>query len=163
MRADRSLVRIYSGTLLIKTHPRMPPGTRSTDPSDYPVGKSVYALRSVDALSKAARDKGVHIGTFAERILAGPLPWTRMRQAYSLLRLCDKFGDGRVEAVCQSALAFDVIDVGRIAKMLKRAATPPARAADDDRKVVQLPLPRFARPEQHFKTRDGGAQQGGAS
>jgi transposase len=163
VRADRSLVRIYLGTLLIKTHPRMPPGKRSTDASDYPVGKSIYALRSVDALLQAARDRGAHIGIFAERILAGPLPWARMRQAYALVHLCDKFGDGRVEAVCQSALAFDVIDVGRITKMLKRAATAPARATDDNRKVVQLPLPRFARPEQHFQTRHGAANDGGGS
>jgi len=32
------------------------------------------------------------------------LPWTKMRQAYALLSLCEKYGDGRVEAICQSAL-----------------------------------------------------------
>ena len=49
------------------------------------------------------------MGVYAERLLSGPLPWARMRAAYALLRLCDKFGEGRVEAVCQSALAFDVV------------------------------------------------------
>ena len=77
-----------------------------------------------------------------------------MRQAYALLRLCDKYGDGRVEAVCQSALAFDVIDVVRITRMLKRATKPASPAQAEMRsKVVQLALPRFARPEQHFETR----------
>jgi len=75
-----------------------------------------------------------------------------MRQAYALLRLCEKYGDGRVEAVCQSALAFDVVDVVRITRMLKRA-TKPASPAHVDGKVVQLAPPRFARPEQHFETR----------
>ena len=145
-------------------HPRQPPGGRSTDPADYPVGKSAYALRSVDALLKAAQAKGVHVGRYAERLLAGPLPWTRMRQGYALLRLCEKYGDGRVEAVCQSALGFDVIDVSRITKMLKRAAvTPAASRAHDDRKVVQLTLPRFARPQQHFETRGESSGEGGAS
>ena len=152
VRADKTTVKIYFGTDLIKLHPRKPPGGRSTDTNDYPVGKAVYALRSVDGLVAKAKGKGSHIGIYAERLLGGPLPWTRMRQAYALLGLCDKYGDGRVEAVCQSALAFDVVDVPRITRMLKRA-TKPASPAHPDGKVVQLALPRFARPEQHFKTR----------
>lgn len=149
-RADRTTVKIYLGTELIKMHPRRPAGGRSTDPNDYPVGKAPYALRSVEALVTKARGMGPHIGTYAERLLGGPLPWTRMRQVYALLRLCDKFSPGRVEAVCQSALSFDVIDVARITRMLKTAskAAPPST----DRKVVQLTLPRFARPGEHFQT-----------
>ena len=165
MPIDRSF-RIYVGTALVKTHPRQPPGGRSTDPADYPAGKSAYALRSVEALLKTAQGKGVHVGQYAERLLAGPLPWARMRQGYALLRLCEKYGDGRVEAVCQSALSFDVVDVVRITRMLKRAAATPTAAAGarDDRKVVQLSLPRFARPQKHFETRgNGGANEGGAS
>ena len=140
-------------------HPRQPAGGRSTDPSDYPVGKAAYALRSVDALVARARSKGHHVGVYAERLLGGPLPWARMRAAYALLRLCDRFGEGRVEAVCQSALAFDVVDVARITRMLKAAAKPasPERA---DGKVVQLVLPRFARPEQHFETRASTKKEG---
>jgi len=161
-RADRTLVKIYFGTELIKVHPRKPPGGRSTDPSDYPVGKAAYALRSVDALLQRAREKGAHIGVYAERLLGGPLPWTRMRQAYALLKLCDKFGDGRVEAVCQSALAFDVVDVTRITRMLK-SATKPAKPTRGSRsgKLVQLTLPRFARPEEHFQTRPGSKKKDG--
>ena len=98
----------------------------------------------------------MHIGTYAERLLGGPLPWARMRQAYALLRLCDKYGQGRVEAVCQTALAFDVVDVTRITRRLKSATPPSSRAAAPDRgKVVQLELPRFARPDEHFETRRG--------
>jgi len=158
VRADKTLVRVYLGTECIKVHPRQPPGGRSTDVNDYPVGKSAYALRSVDALVFKAKEKGTHIGTFAERLLGGPLPWTRMRQAYALLRLCDKYGQGRVEAICQSALAFDVIDVTRIKHMLNAAAKPttsPSNAKSGSGKLVQLTLPRFARPDEHFKTRPG--------
>jgi hypothetical protein len=158
-RADRTTVKIYAGTLLIKMHPRQPAGGRSTDPSDYPSGKAAYALRSVDALVAKAKDKGHHVGVYAERLLGGPLPWARMRAAYALLRLCEKFGDGRVEAVCQSALAFDVVDVARIGRMLKAAAKPPSPARGDG-KLVQLPLPRFARPEQHFETRAPSKKEG---
>jgi hypothetical protein len=157
-RADKQLVKVYCGTECIKVHPRQPPGGRSTDVNDYPVGKSAYALRSVDALVARAKEKGAHIGTFAERLLGGPLPWTRMRQAYALLRLCDKYGEGRVEAICQTALAFDVVDVTRVKRMLKAATKPTASVADAKTgtgKLVQLPLPRFARPDEHFETRPG--------
>ena len=53
----------------------------------------------------------------------------------------------RVEAVCQSALSFDVVDVKRITGMLKKAMTP-GKPSDGENKVIQLPLlaPRFARP-----------------
>ena len=153
VRIDSTLVRIYLGTELIKMHEKQQPGGRATDPNDYPTGKSIYALRSVDALIAKARERGTHIGRYAERLLTGPLPWTQMRAAYALLSLCDKFGDGRAEAVCQSALCFDVIDVKRIARMLKLGLrhTP----GDETGKVVQLPLPapRFARDEDHFRTR----------
>jgi hypothetical protein len=158
VRADKQLVRVYCGTECIKVHPRQPRGGRSTDVNDYPIGKAAYALRSVDALVAKANEKGTHIGTFAERLLGGPLPWTRMRQAYALLRLCDKHGQGRVEAICQTALAFDVVDVTRIKRMLNAAAKPTASAPDAKTsagKLVQLTLPRFARPDEHFETRPG--------
>jgi transposase len=160
-RADKTTVKIYFGTQLIKLHARQPPGGRSTDTSDYPVGKAAYALRSVDTLVAKAKEKGAHIGAYAERLLGGPLPWARMRQAYALLRLCDKYGDGRVEAVCQSALAFDVVDVTRISRMLKTATKPATPSQRAGGKLVQLALPRFARPEAHFETRCGSKKKEG--
>jgi transposase len=162
VRADKATVRIFLGTELIKMHPRKGPGQRSTDVNDYPPGKAAYALRSVETLVRKAKEKGEHIGVYAERIVAGPLPWARMRQGYALLRLCDKYGPERVESACNSALAFDVIDVHRITKMLKTAAKPAsAPVAGERRKLVQLPLPRFARTEEHFETRRPAASQEG--
>ena len=86
-----------------------------------------------------------------------------MRQAYALLRLCDKYGDGRVEAVCQSALAFDVVDVSRISRMLKVAAKPAPAPGKPQGKLVQLTLPRFARADQHFETRSSSKNEEGKS
>lgn len=157
VRADRKLVKIYFGTELIKMHERQPPGGRATDPSDYPSGKSIYATRDVDALLVKAKERGEHVGIYAERLLGGPLPWNKMRQAYALIALCDKYGDGRVEAICQSALAFDVVSVTRVGKMLKSAAKPSRPEASG--KIVQLPLPRFVRPTEHFETRSGSSKK----
>lgn len=53
--------------------------------------------------------------------------------------------------MCQSALAFDVVNVSKVATMLKSAAKAPRPAHGG--KVVQLPLPRFVRPVEHFETR----------
>jgi len=162
VRADKTTVRIYFGTELIKMHPRQPPGGRSTDGNDYPVGKAAHAMRSVDAVLAKAKDKGTHVGEYVERLLAGPLPWARMRQGYVLIGLCDKYGNGRVEAICQSALAFGVVDVGRVTRMVKAAAKPtvPAQAKRQGN-LVQLRLPRFARPEQQFETRSVAKKEEG--
>jgi transposase len=151
VRIDRTSVRLYRGSELVKLHPRVAPGKRSTDPGDYPVGKAGYALRSVERIGTQARERGAHVAEFTERLLAGPLPWTRMRAAYGLLRLCDRYGAERVDALCARALAFDVLDVGRIERMLKSAAKVESQA-EARGQVVRLPLGRFARDAASFAT-----------
>jgi hypothetical protein len=160
VRADRRTVRIYVRTELIKTHPRVQVGKRSTDPNDYPQGVGAYAMRSVDALLARADERGEHVGVFAHRLLGGPLPWTTMRQGYELVRLCERHGDARVDALCKRALDFDVIDVPRIARMLKLAIAGEERASEDG-KLRTLPnatAPRFARSSERFVTRKDGAR-----
>jgi transposase len=158
VRADRRTVRIYIRTELIKTHPRVAPGKRSTDPNDYPQERRGYAMRSVDGLLARAKDRGEHVGAFAQRLLGGPLPWTTMRQGYELVRLCDRHGDARVDALCKRALDFDVIDVPRLGRMLKLAIAVEERASEDG-KLRALPntAPRFARSSETFATRKDGA------
>jgi transposase len=149
-RVDKKTVRLYLQGDLIKTHPRMPPGKRSTDTNDYPVGKAPYASRSVDSLITRARGFGEHVGIYAERLLAGPLPWMKMRQGYGLIRLCERYGLDKVDALCKRSLAFDVIDVPRLERMLRQA-----QAAEDTApagRVVPLPTSRFARDPKTFAT-----------
>jgi transposase len=161
VRTDSATVKIYLRNELIKVHPKKPPGGRSTDPNDYPTGKADYAMRNVNGVKKRALEKGKSIGELAARLLGGPLPWTRMRQGYALLRICDRYGAERVDAVCARALAFDVVDVGRIERMLKTA-----KAMEESKeltgKLLPLPMGRFARDPAAFATRspskDGGGQ-----
>jgi transposase len=150
VRIDRKSVLLYLGNDLVKTHPRVAPGKRSTDTADYPAGTAPYARRSVDGIIARSRDQGEHVGVFAERLLAGPLPWTRMRQAYGLLRLCERYGAGRVNALCARSLAFDVLDVPRLERMLKAAKTAEESAPAGN--VVPLPKSRFARDPDSFAT-----------
>ena len=163
VRADRSTVRIYLRNEVIKTHARTREGGRRTDPNDYPTEKAGYAMRSVDAVRARATQKGGSIDAFMARLLDGPLPWIKMRHAYALLRLCDRYGDARVEAVCARALAFDVIDVVRVERMLKSAQQAEQDGARTG-KVVPLPAGRFARDASEFATSRAprGDSNGGA-
>lgn len=164
VRLDSSSVRLYLGSELIKIHTRVEPGRRSTDASDYPVGKADYALRSVDRVRQQARLRGAHVGDFVAALLEGPLPWAKMRQAYALLRLCDRYGEERVDQLCARALAFEVFDVVRLERMLKAAQTTREPAAPAGR-VVLLPVGRFARSKEAFVTRATctDREEGGAS
>ena len=150
-RADRASVRLYLGAELIKAHPRKAAGQRSTDPKDFPPGKAAWALRDVDAVVGSARERGAQIGAFAARLLGGPVPWLKLRQAYGLLRLCDRYGQDRVNALCARALAFDVIDVPRLEGMLKDTRRTKDAAVVTGR-VIALPA-RFARDPSAFATR----------
>lgn len=160
VRVDRTSVQFFLGGEMLKVHQRVAPGKRSTDPNDYPVGKADYALRSVDKLKERAREQGEQVGLFAERLLDGPLPWVRMRQGYGLLRLCERYGAPRVDALCARALAFDVLDVARIERMLK-AAHRVEEDATTNGKVVRLPEGRFAREASSFATMRRESGEGG--
>jgi hypothetical protein len=149
-RADRHTVRFYDGTELVKTHPRKPPGQRSTDVSDFPPEKSVYARRDVAFLEREAARHGDAIGAIARALLAGPLPWTRMRQVYALLGLVKRYGAERVEAECERALAADLFDVTRIKRMIVAASPPPAPPSPPGSPQRALPLARFLRPAAHY-------------
>jgi hypothetical protein len=140
-RADRTTVRFYEGALLVKVHPRQPPGGRHTDPADFPAHKTVYALRDVAALERMAAAHGPTIGAYAHALLAVPLPWTRMRRVYALLGLVKRYGATRVEAMCTVALDANLVDVTRLKRMLALATPPPVHAPRP-----AVPPARFLRP-----------------
>ena len=154
VRGDRSLVRIYSRGELIKTHGRQKPGGRATDYSDYPDGRIAYAMRWPDFYRHKARDIGSAAGDFADKLLAGEFPWSRLRQAQKLLSLADRYGAARLDAACRRALDFDLIDVHRVARILEQSleleTTPPVVG-----KQTGLDL-KFLRPADHFAHSPGG-------
>ena len=146
-RADRALVRVYCRGALVKTHPRQPPGGRSTDPADFPAEKTIYAMRDLDRLQGLAASHGPAIGAYARVILDDPLPWRKMRQVYALVGLVKKWGAERVEAACAKAAEAEAFNVGLIGRMLERAT----EANDIEAPPKQLSLPgRFARPADQF-------------
>lgn len=156
VRVDSVMVRLYRAGTLIKTHGRVAPGKRATDPTDYPAGTADYATRSIDGVRNKLERKAPWIAEYARRLLAGPLPWIKMRQAYALLRLCDRFGVERVDELCHRSLDFDVVDVPRIERMV-RTSTPPPPAPDRPSSVATTA--RFARDPQSFATRRAGGER----
>ncbi len=115
----------YAGAVCIKVHARVPPGQRAFDRADFPVDKTIYALRDVESLARRAEGHGPAVGHFARALLAGDLPWTRMRQAYALLGLVRRYGDARVNTACETALAAEMLSVRRLARLLELALPPP--------------------------------------
>lgn len=149
-RADSSTVRFYDPVSreLIKTHPRVAPGRRSTDLADFPEEKAIYAARDAQALVNRARSYGAAIGELAARLLAAsPLPWTRMRQLYMLLGLVKRYGAHRVQVTCGEAVAADMIDVFRVERMLKLAIVTPT---SDPEPARVIPLARHLRPASDY-------------
>lgn len=150
-RADRALVRIFCRGQLVKVHPRMPAGGRSTDPADLPAEKTVYAMRDLEALKRMAARHGDAIGAYAVAVLDHPLPWTKMRQVYALLGLVKRWGPERVEAACRRALEAEAISVGLIERMIERATEDKANGEAAAKAPGPAPKPaRFEREPEHF-------------
>jgi len=145
-RADRQLVRFYLDWQLVKTHPRMPAGGKSIDPTDFPAEKAAYAMRDVDFLYAQAAKYGESVGLFAQALLAGPLPWTRMRRVYKLLALGTRYGSARLEEACTKALDADMADVHRLQRMLE-IAHPEVTTS---RRGKVIPLARYLRPASQY-------------
>lgn len=148
IRGDSRLIRIYCQGAVIKTHPLMPEGKRSTDYEDYPTHKTAYAMRSCDHYIDKAKGIGSSCGDFMEQLLSGDFPWSKLRQAQKLLRLPEKYGAMRVEQACSRALSFSLIDVFRVERIIKQAFAKEAEKGGDKRGVV-VPA-RFGRPAEYF-------------
>ena len=76
-RRDSRLVRLYYKGQLIKTHPVVLPGKRSTDYGDYPKEKTPYAMRSCAYHIERAQEIGSSCKTFMELLLSGDFPWAQ--------------------------------------------------------------------------------------
>ena len=156
VRTDRALVRIYIHGELIKTHERKPRGGRSTDYNDYPEGKAPYAMRWPNFYCKRARDLGPSVGDFTDQLLSGEFPWSRLRSAQKLLGLAERYGAARLDAACQRALRFELLDVYGVERILQQGLendpTPEPVAGH------QAPLDlKFLRPAHHFVHTPGGS------
>lgn len=145
------LVRIFHRGQLIKTHPRVEPGQRHTDPADYPPGVRDLACRDQGALLAQATAAGTAIGTYAARLLDAPQPWGRMRHVYRLLGLVRRYTAPPVEQACRRALDADVVDVTRVARMLEQAVERDPREVSSRPQVGSERQLRFLRQASEYR------------
>jgi hypothetical protein len=160
-RADSQTVRFYDRGVMVKTHPRKPPGSRSTDPNDFPDDSGKLAGRTTEWLVERARKHGEGVAVFADVLLMAPQPWTRMRRVYALIDLAEKYGSERVDEACNLALEMEMHDVRRLERMLERNV----RAAAEIRVTPPAPPARFARAASTYalRPRAAGDQEKGES
>lgn len=158
VRVTRDVVRIYHRGQVIKTHPRVEAGQRQTDRQDYPAGVRELACRDQQALLAQANQAGGAIAIYAERLLAGSLPWSRMRHVYRLLGLVRRFGAAAVGPACQRALDAEVIDVMRVTRMVEDALEQAPSAPPPPRVGLARP-PRFLREAAEYRLSQGGGDE----
>ena len=150
-RADRSTVRFYFNQQLIETHPRMPPGGRSTKPEHFPPEKLAYAQRDAGFLVRQAEAQGPNVHRFAKALLEQPQPWLSMRQCFGLLGLCRRFTPARVDEACALALSVEMHEYKRLKRMVLLGVTTaaPSKPAPSHPANV-VPLARFLRPAAQY-------------
>jgi len=146
--ATKVLVKIFAGGRLVKVHPRQRAGARVTDPADLPGELTDYAMRDIESQRRQAHRRGDHIGAFADAVLEGPLPWTRMRHIYRLFRTCDRYGNDAVDQACQRAVEVGCDNVGVVVAMVERALE--SAEANASPVIDNVITGRFARQPDHF-------------
>ena len=111
-------------------------------------------MRAPDRVVRQAMQLGPNVGHFAEQLLAGTFPWSKLRQGQKLLRLADRYTPERVDAACARALGFDLLEVRRVERILVLALEHEGQPAPPaDQRVKPLPAGRFARPGTAFDHR----------
>ena len=102
-RSTATMVQLFAGGELIKTHVRKPQG-KQTDLGDYPPEKIAFHMRT----PAWCRKKAAEIGPACQALIGGLLEDNalyRLRAAQGVLHLADKHQPGRLEAACAKAAA----------------------------------------------------------
>ena len=102
-RSTATMVQLFSGGELVKTHVRKPQG-KQTDLADYPPEKIAFHMRT----PAWCRRKAAEIGPACTALIGGLLADNalyRLRAAQGVLHLADKHQPGRLEAACAKAAA----------------------------------------------------------
>ena len=115
-------------------------------------GDGEQALRDVAFYLRKAKDNGEKQGAFMAELLCGDVPWAYIRQAQHLLRLTEKYGGSRVEAACGRALAFGLINVSRVERIIKQSleSSAPQRPTASLGKITPPAPARFVREAGYF-------------
>jgi transposase len=130
-RSTATMVQLFCGGELIKTHVRKPRG-KQTDLTDYPPEKIAFHMRT----PSWCRKKAAEIGPACTTLIAGLLEDNalyRLRAAQGVLHLADKHQPSRLEAACAKAAAAGDPSYRTVKGILAAGteATPAAAPAGD--------------------------------
>jgi hypothetical protein len=104
-KVSASLVELFDGDVLVKTHVR-DGRRRITDDADLPPDKVAFLMRTPAWCRRRAAEIGTATAALVDGLLVqGGL--TRLREVQALLRLLDKYDAVRLEAACALALTAD--------------------------------------------------------
>ncbi len=104
VRGGLTMVDIFCKGAQIKTHPTAHrPGTWRTDLTDYPEGKQLFLQFQPAYCKKEAYKLGEYAGRMVEEILT-PHALVHLRKAQAILRLGEKYGAEKLDAVCRHLL-----------------------------------------------------------
>jgi hypothetical protein len=102
-RSTATMVQLFCGGELIKTHVRKPRG-KQTDLADYPPEKIAFHLRTPAWCRRRAAEAGPACAALTGGLLAENALY-RLRAAQGVLHLAGKHQPGRLEAACAKAAA----------------------------------------------------------
>ena len=102
-RSTATMVQLFCGGELVKTHVRKPRG-KQTDLADYPPEKIAFHMRTPAWCRRQAAGVGPACAALIADLLAENALY-RLRAAQGVLHLADKHQPGRLEAACAKAAA----------------------------------------------------------
>jgi len=102
-RSTATMVQLFCGGELVKTHVRKPQG-KQTDLADYPPEKIAFHMRTPAWCRRRAAEIGPATAALTGGLLADNALY-RLRAAQGVLGLADKHQPGRLEAACAKAAA----------------------------------------------------------
>ena len=130
-RSTATMVQLFSGGDLIKTHVRKERG-KQTDLADYPPEKIAFHMRTPSWCRRRAAEVGPATAALIGGLLADNALY-RLRAAQGVLGLADKHQPGRLEAACAKAAAAGDPSYRTVKGILAagtEAAPVPAAAGD---------------------------------
>ena len=103
VRMTETLITCFFEGELIKTHPRVKKGKRSTDWADYPPEKVAFLMRTPAWCLRRARELGPATSAVVEALL-GVQALHRLRSAQGVIALAERYDPERLDAACAGAL-----------------------------------------------------------
>lgn len=146
VRLTDTTVQFFKGEELVKTHPRIDPRRRQTDPGDLPPDKVAFYQRTPQWCLKEAANLGVWVRRAVEEMLSVRTLY-HLRQAQGLLRMGERYGSSRLNAACGRALSYGDPSYRTIKTILERGLDRQPLASVEAR---DSQVPAFLHGQQQF-------------